>query len=168
MPQLQLPIFREGVVEIRDGLGCKREGDMVVYSYWTMPVAQHNVDDLASFKMFVAQFCEQGQARQMDIVRTFGVTKISVGRWVKTYREKGPRGFFEVRRTRGAAVLTADVVEQAQSLFDTGQSRREVADELGLKKNTVDKAVQAGRLRIPKKKRGSGRSTAATRRSTDE
>jgi len=153
MPQLQLPIFREGVVEIRDGLGCKREGDMVVYFYGAMPLAQHSVDDIASFEMFVAQFCEQGQARQMDIVRTFGVTKISVGRWVKRYREKGPRGFFEARRTRGAAVLTAEVVEQAQLLFDAGHSRRDVADELGLKKNTVDKAVQAGRLRVPSKKK---------------
>ncbi len=153
MPQLQLPIFREGVVEVRNGLGYKREGDMVVYYNGTMPVAQHRVDDIDSFKMYVAQFCDQGQARQADIIRTFGVTKISVGRWVKRFREKGPRGFFEPRRTRGAAVLTPEVVEQAQSLFDAGQSRSEVADELGLKKNTVDKAVQAGRLRVPSKKK---------------
>ena len=153
MPQLQLPIFREGVVEIRNGLGYQREGDLVVYFYGAMPVAQHRVDDTDSFKMYMAQFCAQGQARQADIIRTFGVTKISMGRWVKRFREKGPRGFFESKRTRGAAVLTAEVVEQAQSLFDAGHTRREVADALGLKKNTVDKAIQAGRLRVPKKKR---------------
>ena len=152
MPQLQLPVFPKGVVEIRNGLGCQLKNGWVVYFYGTLPVAHHRVADLDSFKMYVAQFCEQGQARQMDIVRTFGVQKVSVGRWVQRYREKGPRGFFEPKRTRGAAVLTPTVVKQAQELFDAGHSRRDVAEKLGLKKNTVDKAVQAGRLHEPKKK----------------
>ena len=153
MPQLQLPVFPEGVTVIRDGLGFERRDDLIVYFYGTLPVAQHRVDDVDAFKMYVAQFCAQGHARQMDIVRTFGVTKISMGRWVQRYREEGPRGFFAPRRRRGAAVLTAEVVERAQALFDEGKTRSEVAQTLGLKKNTVDKAVQAGRLHVPSKKK---------------
>jgi transposase len=40
--------------------------------------------------MITAQFCVNGNAKQMDIVRAFGVTKISVKRAVKRYREQGP------------------------------------------------------------------------------
>lgn len=152
MPQLQLPVFPAGVTPITADLGFRREGDKVYYFYGTMPVAHHHVDDIRSFKMFVAQFCDHGKAQQMDIVRAFGVTDTSVKRWVKAYREKGPAAFFEPRRTRGPAVLTPPVMEAAQELLDEGLSRREVAERLGLKKDTLSKAVLAGHLRERKKK----------------
>jgi hypothetical protein len=42
-----------------------------------------------------AQFCVNGHTQQMEIVRAFGVTKISVKRSVKLYREEGARGFYK-------------------------------------------------------------------------
>jgi len=149
MPQLQLPVFPAGVKQIHGELGFKREGDTVYYFYGTLPVAHHRVDDIRSFKMFVAQFCDHGKAKQMDIVRAFGVTKVSIRRWVKAYREKGPAAFFEPRHTRGPAVLTPDVIADAQELLDQGLSRREVAEQLDVKKNTLSKAVIAGHLHEP-------------------
>ncbi|NCU31566.1 MAG: helix-turn-helix domain-containing protein [Candidatus Moranbacteria bacterium] len=35
-----------------------------------------------------------GNATQTEIVRAFGVSSISVKRWVKKYRTEGARGFF--------------------------------------------------------------------------
>ena len=53
--------------------------------------------------MFTSQLYINGSASQAEICRAFGVSKISVLRSVKLYREKGmagflPRGFVEVRR----------------------------------------------------------------------
>lgn len=149
MPQLQLPVFPAGVKQIHEELGFQRDGDAVYYFYGTLPIAHHHVDDVRSFKMFVSQFCDNGKAKQMDIVRAFGVSKVSIRRWVKAYREKGPAAFFETRRTRGAAVLTPDVLAAAQEFLDQGLSRREVAEQLGVKKNTLSKAVIAGHLHEP-------------------
>ena len=84
----------------------------------------------------------------------FGVPLITVKRAVKRYREQGPRGFYLPRKTRGAAVLTAEVLAQAQQLLDEGIEIAEVADRLEIKRDTFKKAVRAGRLhRGAKKKR---------------
>jgi hypothetical protein len=48
--------------------------------------------------------CVSGYAKQSEFIRAFGVTSISVKRSVKLYREKGARGFYAPRVTRGAAV----------------------------------------------------------------
>jgi hypothetical protein len=102
--------------------------------------------------MITAQFCCNGSAKQADIVKAFGVTKQVVLRAVKLFRQKGPAGFFEERRTRGPAVLTPPVLVQAQELLDDGLEVPDVARQLNLKPNTMWKAVRAGRLHVAKKK----------------
>ncbi|MFT5164302.1 MAG: orotate phosphoribosyltransferase-like protein [Alteromonadaceae bacterium] len=47
--------------------------------------------------------------------------------------------------------MTPKVIEQAQSLLDEGLHPNEVAEELGIKKDTLSKAVSAGRLKVTKK-----------------
>ena len=71
---------------------------------------------------------------------------------MKTYREKGPKGFYAPRVTRGAAVLVDTVVAQAEEFLADGASEAEVAEQLGLKLNTLQKAIRAGRVRRPVKK----------------
>jgi transposase len=93
--------------------------------------------------------------QQTDIIRSFGVTSISVKRSVKTYREKGPKGFYAPRVTRGAAVLVDAVVAEAEQLLAGGASEAEVAAKLKLKLNTLQKAIRAGRVRRPVKKNSS-------------
>ena len=72
---------------------------------------------------------------------------------MKLYREQGPRGFYAQRKTRGAAVLTPAVLEQAQQLLDEGLEPPEVADRLAIKRDTLSKAVRAGRLHKHAKKK---------------
>jgi len=45
-------------------------------------------------------------------------------------------------------------LEKAQQLFNDGIDLSEVAEKLGLKKDTLRKAVKAGRLHAVLKKRG--------------
>jgi len=82
----------------------------------------------------------------------FGVTPISVKRSVKIYRERGPKGFYAPRVTRGPAVLIDPVVAQAEERLAEGATVAAVADELEVKLNTLQKAIRAGRVRMPAKK----------------
>ena len=118
-----------------------------------MAVLSHAEDDVATFRMITSQFCESGYAKQSDIIRAFGVTSISVKRAVKLYRERGTKGFYAPRATRGSAVLTASVVAQIESLLVEGSSLADVAQKLDLKLNTLQKAAAAGRIRPAAKKK---------------
>ena len=59
------------------------------------------------------------------------------------------KAFYAPRATRSASVLTPEVTAQAQQLLGAGWSRREVADHLKLKVDTLRKAIQQGRLIEP-------------------
>ena len=116
MPQLQLPLFPEGITLINQNIGFLREGATITYVYGNLPVFTHALDDMQSFRMFTSQLYINGSASQAEICRAFGVSKISVLRSVKLYREKGMAGFFAPRICRGPAVLTPPVLEQVEQL----------------------------------------------------
>jgi hypothetical protein len=60
MPQVQLPIFPAGSVEINRELACRVEGEQVVYFNGHLPVFAHAKSDLASFRLFTSQLIVQG------------------------------------------------------------------------------------------------------------
>jgi transposase-like protein len=153
MPQLQLPIFPNGLTSITEDLAFQRADGRVVYFHGLMPVFQHAERDLKSFRMFTSQLIANGTVRQRDIVRAFGVPLATVKRYMKLHREHGAAGFFRPPRRRSASVLTPEVKQRAQSLLDEGKSVPEVSSEIGVAGDTLRKAIQAGRLHAFKKKR---------------
>jgi hypothetical protein len=153
MPQLHLPLFPAGVTHITNELAFEKRDGKIAYFNGHMPVFAHAEDDIATFRMITSQFCENGYTKQSDIIRAFGVTSISVKRAVKLYRERGTKGFYSPRATRGSAVLTASVVAEIERLLVEGASLGEVAQKLELKLNTLQKAVSAGRIRTAAKKK---------------
>jgi hypothetical protein len=98
VPQLQLPIFCEGVHRITPNLGYQREGDEIVYLHGMMPVFLHRCDDLSSFKMIISQFYINGNAKQSELVKAFAIQPLALKRWVKKYRQGGPKAFFVSNR----------------------------------------------------------------------
>jgi hypothetical protein len=100
MPQLQLPIFQEGTHLITENLGYRRENAQVSYLHGMMPVFIHDVDDTASFQMIVSQFYINGNAKQSALVKAFGINALALKRWVKKYREDGPKAFYIEKRGR--------------------------------------------------------------------
>jgi predicted transcriptional regulator len=146
-------MFPDGSIEITRDLAVENREGRVTYFYGTLPVFTHNENDDASFQMITAQFYTNGYVKQMDIVRAFGVTPISVKRAVKRYKEEGIQGFYAEKKTRGAAVLTDDVLQQAQRLLSEGQEYYDVADQLNVKRDTLRKAIRAGRLHQTTKKK---------------
>lgn len=153
MPQLQLPFFPEGITLVNQNIGFMRKDCTITYVYGNLPVFTHDIGDMRSFRMITSQLYVNGSASQAEICRAFGVSKASVLRSVKLYREKGMGGFFAERNHRGPAVLTPPVLEQIQELLDDGCPIPEIARELNLKADTLHKAVRAGTLHKPQKKR---------------
>lgn len=158
MPQLQLPIFPAGSTHVTQTLACESREGRVTYFHGQLPVFVHAEDDARTFRMITSQFVVNGNATQADIARAFGVTAISVKRAVKIYRRQGPGGFYAPRPVRGAVVLTGEVIQQLEDLLAEGMERGAAARQLGLKPNTVAKAMRAGRVRGKKSpQRGSRR-----------
>jgi len=124
-----------------------RQDKQWTYFCGIQPVFQHPDDDLRSFRMFTAQLCCQGACTQAQIIRTFGISKNSVLRSVAKYRREGISGFYQRRQGHGPLVMTAEVTAQAQRLLDLGRARCEVAEELGIKYDTLRKAINQGHLR---------------------
>ena len=152
MPQIQLPIFPSGATDININLAFKKEDNRITYFNGTMPVFVHDKDDLNTFRMITSQFYVNGNATQAEICRAFGLPAITVKRAVKKYREFGPSGFYEPKKTRGATVLTIDVLQQAQSLLDEGEELTNIANTISVKRNTLNKAILDGRLHKSEKK----------------
>ena len=99
--------------------------------------------------MFTSQLVCHALCKQPDIVRVFGVSGKSVKRYVAKFREEGIVAFYQPRKTRGATVITNEIILQAQERLSRGLSRREVAEELDIKYDTLRKAINQGRLREP-------------------
>ena len=51
MPQLQLPIFPEGMTMLNANLGVMTRDGTVTYIYGSLPIFTHAVDDLKTFRM---------------------------------------------------------------------------------------------------------------------
>ena len=154
MPQLQVPMFPFGVTPVTALLSfIKEDNNNITYFNGSLPVFSHLEEDSQSFRMITAQFCVNGHAQQMEIVRAFGVTPISVKRSVKLYREEGPRGFYKQKNKRGAAILTPTVIEQIQQFLSDHEEVADIAAKLGIKVDTLSKAIRAGRLHKPAKKK---------------
>ena len=151
MSQLHLPSFPSGTTDITPLLSFSRTDETVTYFHYGLPIYTHDKADRAAFRQVAAQLHVICGVSQADLARTFGVPAITIKRAVKVLRETGTKGFFAARIGRGAAVLTAPVLAQAQRQLDAGALPRTVADDLGIKPDTLTKAIRAGRLHAQKK-----------------
>lgn len=105
------------------------------------------------FRLVTAQLIDSGCCRACEIINTFGVSKSSVDRALRAYRQEGIDAFAgsSHRRSRGKSdagrVLTAERLQQAQQGLDSAMSKAAVADELGVRRDTIRRAVWDGRLK---------------------
>jgi len=146
MPQALLPMIPAGATPINDRISVIREGGQWTYFCGIQPVFQHPEEDRRSFRMFTAQLCWQGACTQAQIIRAFGVSKNSVLRSVAKYRREGINGFYRPRRVRSCAVMTPQVTAEAERLLGLGSARRDVAEGLGIRYDTLGKAIHQGRV----------------------
>jgi len=148
MAQQILPLFFDGENSINDRVHYEynKETGKVNYFLHCLPCYFHNIDETNNFKLVIAQLVINGHCRKCEIIKKFQVTKSYVDRAVALLETEGISGFFKKRNTRSAAVLTDKVLAEAQLLLASGETRSEVAKALGIKLNTLGKAIAAGRL----------------------
>jgi hypothetical protein len=149
--QLILPCIPRGATEINNVVGVFRDDSTWTYFLGSYPVYSHKAGDQKMFRLVTSQLIESGGCRQVDIIKTFGISKSNVIRSLNTLRKSGPDGFFKARATRtGGPVLTPDVLDQAQSLLDEHYTRSEISVKLNVNYDTLSKAINDGRLRESK------------------
>ena len=146
-----LPLQPEDATPINDLVSMVKRDGQWTYFYGIQPIHQHSEEDKHSFCLALGMLCAQGMCKCGEVKRALKVSKRSLCRYVKTYREEGPSGFFKPCIGRGPSVMTAEVTAQAQALLDQGRSRSEVSQKLGVSYDTLRKASKAGRLRDPGK-----------------
>jgi transposase len=149
MPEALLPMIPDGASQINGLISVVCQDKQWTYFCGVIPIFKHPENDHQSFRMFAAQLCCQDICTQAQIIRTFSISKSCILRSVAKYRQEGINGFYRPRKGRGPTVLTAQVRARAQGLLELGHSRREVADELGINYDTIRKAIDQGRLRLP-------------------
>src|SRR5437667_12912943 len=145
MPQVQLPRFPAGSLEINRDLACRTEGDQVIYYNGHLPVFTHAQNDLASFRLFTSQLIVQGSATQGHIAKAFGVPLVAIKRATKLYRERGTVGFFVPKGRREGPRLNTEKLEEARALLVQGHALPVVSQRTGVLTDTLRNASVAGR-----------------------
>ena len=100
MPQSLLPIFPSDATTINEIISfCKRDGS-VYYFHGCLPVFTHPAHDLMAFRLFASQLVVNGSCTQAEVVRAFGISAISMKRYVKKLRAGGAKasGLLTCRR----------------------------------------------------------------------
>lgn len=144
-------MFPAGVIEVNRDLGCRTDGDKVVYFNGHLPVFTHAKDDLASFRLFTSQLIVEGGATQGQIRKAFAVPLVAIKRATKLFRERGAAGFFVPPPRREGTRLDNEKLAQARGLILGGSRLVEVSQRTGVLIDTLRKAIAAGRLPALKK-----------------
>jgi len=153
MPQQILPLIPRGATEINGLVSVWGDEHCWTYFIGTYPIYSHKKTDQRMFRLVTSQLIESGACHQVDVIRTFGISKSSVIRSLNKLRKDGSGAFFVQRRgRRGGKVLTPEVLDKAQRLIDQGYSRGEIAQELSVNCDTLRKAINDGRLSESKHK----------------
>lgn len=151
MPELILPVIPLGATRITGLVSVYRTEEMWTYFWTVYPIYSHGSKDHRMFRFIIAQLIQAGACRQVDILKTFGISKSCVDRAMRQLREEGAESFFtERKRRKGGTVLTKELLEKAQEFLDKGYSRKNTAKELKVKVDTLRKAINSGRLNEPK------------------
>lgn len=85
--QLLLPLFPVEATLINNLVGVQMREGTVYYFNGSMPIFMHNQSDIDSFRYITSQLIVNGNCKNKEIVNCFGVSDISVKRWVKRYKE---------------------------------------------------------------------------------
>jgi hypothetical protein len=104
--QLLLPLFPAEATLINNLVGVQMRGGMVYYFNGSMPVFMHRESDMDGFRYITSQMIVNGSCKPKEIVSCFGVSNISVKRWVKRYKESKELSAF-VSKKKSPAIISS-------------------------------------------------------------
>ena len=164
MKQIILPLIPVGSTPLSDILSVEIVNDIMVYYQGVLPIFTHPKDDKCSYHMFIGHLIAEGRCRFTVVQKALGIPKTSLRRIVNKYKIKGIAGFYEANRiVRGGIILTEDVKQKVQSMLNNGMSVSDISEHLDIKYDTIQKAIQDGRLFKEKNQSVSGKNTVSTK-----
>ena len=145
-----LPLIPHGASEITNKLSVILENGKWIYMYYGLPIYSHKNSDKISFRMITSSLIINGSCRNIDIQRTFNVSKSSVIRNCKKFNTEGSDAFlkFKSGKKRKGKILSTEKIKRAEELLAAGFTRSEVASKIEVKYATLSKAIQEGRINL--------------------
>lgn len=164
MKQGILPLVPSGATAIDELYSVLNDGTTATWFLGSHPIRAHAASDHASQRSMMACLHVHGGVPQPRIAAALGVHENTVRAAVKRYRREGDAGFYAPTGVRGSTVLTPTVLETCRRLLGEGQTRAAVAAAVGIKRCTLDKAIQQGRLPPTARPRRLGQPSTRTER----
>ena len=146
---LFLPFSLPDATPIGDRYAMQTRDGFTYYFFNLEPFDCHPADDRRAMLLRVARLHVVSCVRQADIMCAFDISRPTVARAVKRYRERGEDAFFEPRRGRGRTVVDAQMADQAAKLLASGISGRACARQLGIPVSTFHENRRAGVFAAP-------------------
>ncbi len=153
MKEVILSLIPAGSTPLSDILSVDTVNNMVVYFQGILPIFSHPLDDKRSHHMFTGYLIVEGLCKFTIIRDRLGIPNSTLRRIVNRYKAKGAAGFYEeTRKGRKGIILTEKVKHEVQLMLNAGFSVSLTAEHFDIKYDTVQKAIQDGRLHKPENK----------------
>ena len=146
---LFLPFSLPDATPIGDSYAMQTRDGFTYYFFNLQPFDCHPADDRRAMLLRAARLHVVSGVRQADIMCAFDISRPTVARAVKRYRERGEDAFFEPRRGRGRTVVDAEMADQAAKLLASGISGSACARQLGIPVSTFHENRHAGVFAAP-------------------
>ena len=119
-------------------------GEAITYFSNLQPFDCHAAEDVNARHLRMARFHVVSGVGQGELANAFGVSRSTVTRAVKLFRDEGADGFFKQRRRRARTVVDAPMAKRAQAMLAQGLSGRAAARQLGVSPSTFNENLRAG------------------------
>ena len=146
---LSLPFSLPDATPIGDRYAMQTRDGFTYYFFNLQPFDCHPADDRRAMLLRAAKLHVVSGVRQADIMDAFLLSRPTVARAVKRYRERGEDAFFEPLRRRGRTVVDAEMADQAAKLLASGISGSACARQLGIPVSTFNENRRAGVIADP-------------------
>ena len=141
---LSLPLSLPDATPIGDQHAMQTRAGITYYFYNLEPYDCHPAGDRRAMLLRAAKLQVVSRVRQRDLMRAFQVSRPTVARAVRRYREHGEDAFYEPLRRRGRTVVDAELADKATNLLASGMSGNACARQLGIAATTFKANRRAG------------------------
>ena len=146
---LSLPLSLPDATPIGDRYAMQTRDGLTYYFFNLEPFDCHPADDRHASLLRAARLHVVCNVPQADIMAAFRISRATLARAVRRYRERGEDAFFEPRRGRGRTVIDAEMAAKATELLAAGFSGSACARHFGISPTTFNENRRAGVIADP-------------------
>ena len=146
---LSLPFSLPDATPIGDRYAIQTRDGITYYFFNLEPFDCHPAADRRATLLRAAKLHVVSGVPQADIMAAFYLSRPTVARVVKRYREHGEDAFFAPRRGRGRTVVDPQMAAEAAKLLASGMSGSACARHLGIPASTFNENRRAGVIAAP-------------------